>query len=567
MDYAPVDINSIKLDQIPQGFVPVDPSSLKMDAPIDPNAAHFGPPTLHDQFLANPLTGGVPTGMMSGIVGTGQAVPRVISEMASLGGNYPNFISRAADQSAHREDTLQTQLMGDRANALKESGYKPNSTDWSQIAGNILSPANIPMMMASGGLPPATGLMGRVGQGVATGLGYSATAPVDTSKGSYGDQKLGQMEVGGAMGIAAPLAGEALGKLIKPNVNPDAQLLQNEGVNLTFGQRSGGIAKSIEDRLTSIPVIGDIIKNAQGRSIEDLNTAAANRALNPIDESLPDGINGRDAVGYVKQKLGDAYNSLLPKLSGDINEPQFSQDMSNLKSMVGQLPAQEQKTYDNIISRELTNRTAPNGKITGDSLKEIESGLGTQIKNFSSSSDAYQRQLGDALKETQSSFRGMIERVNPDYSGDLQNINEGYANYARLRTAAGYLGANDGTFTPAQLASSVRAADKTVGHGGYATGNAYMQDLSDAAKNILPQKYPDSGTTGRYLMAAMLGKEGLGAIPLALTAGIPTAVMYSTPASKMAEALSQRPESFGPIAESVKQFSNPAAVARLLLRK
>lgn len=562
MPYAPVDINSIKMDQIPAGFVPVDPDALKMDG--DTGGAHFGPPTQSQQFMASPL-GGVLDGMESGIIGGGQLIPRVISNVASLGGNFPNVVSKHADNVAALEDNTQRQVLQDRSKALQASGYDPSKTDYSQIAGNILSPENIPITMASGGMAPAASLAGRIGQGVATGMAYAAPAPVDMSKGGYWDQKLGQEEVGAASGGIAPIAGEAIGRLLKPALSPEAKLLQDAGVNLTWGQKSGGWAKSVEDRLTSVPIVGDIIKNAQGRSIEDLNATVANRALDPIGEALPKGVSGRDAVSYVKQKLGDAYNSLLPKLSGDLNDPQFAQELGNLKSMAQSgLPAQEQNTFSSIISRELEGRAAPNGKISGQSLKEAETAIGQKIKDFSASTDGYQRQLLGALKETQNSLRGMIERQNPGYAGELQKINEGYANYARLRTAAGYQGATDGVFTPAQLSAAVRAQDKTVGHGGFATGNAYMQDLSDAAKKVLPSKYPDSGTAGRYLMAAMLGKEGVAGIPMAIGAGIPAAALYSKSASKMAEALAARPESFGPIAQGVKKFSNPAAVARLL---
>jgi hypothetical protein len=62
---------------------------------------------------------------------------------------------------------------------------------------------------------------------------------------------------------------------------------------------------------------------------------------------------------------------------------------------------------------------------------------------------------------------------------------------------------NEGIFTAAQLQNAVKAGDKSVGKGAFATGNALMQDLSGAGQRVLGSKYPDSGTAGRGLLALL----------------------------------------------------------------
>lgn len=64
---------------------------------------------------------------------------------------------------------------------------------------------------------------------------------------------------------------------------------------------------------------------------------------------------------------------------------------------------------------------------------------------------------------------------------------------------------NGGIFTPAQLQSAVRAADKSAGKGASATGNALMQDFSQDAMSVLGKGYPDSGTAGRLGTAGAVG--------------------------------------------------------------
>lgn len=531
--------------------------------------SNFGTPAqaTPEQEAIGSRAGRFVTGALEPIMGIGQLAPRAVSEIASLGGHYPNAVSEAADKSAARQDAGAHQLEATYDDARKATGQ--SGFDWMKLGGNLLSPANAVIGTGAGALPEAAGFMGRVAQGAGVGAAYGAAAPVDTAKGEYGSQKAGQMETGAAFGAAAPVIGEAVSRVMYPRVGDSQRLLLDEGVRLTPGQIGGGAWKTTEDKLTSVPLLGDLIKGAQNRSVEDLNTAVANRALEPIGKELPGGLSGRDAVGYVKKTLGDAYDNLLPKMTGQA-DTQFVQDLGQIKTMISALPDQEQKSFGAIIARELESRFSPNGSITGDSVKEVESALSREVKNFSASPDAYQRQLADALKETQGAVRSMLGRVNPGHADELQAINQGYSNYARMRSAASMLGANEGTFTPAQLANAVKAADKTVGKGGYATGSAPMQDLSDAAKSVLPQKYQDSGSIGRLLMAALLGKElGGGAVvashPVAAGAIGAAGAMYTRPGQAAARLLmSQRPDAFKPVAGAIAKYSNPADLARLL---
>ncbi|HQY88648.1 MAG TPA: LptF/LptG family permease, partial [Tepidisphaeraceae bacterium] len=93
-----------------------------------------------------------------------------------------------------------------------------------------------------------------------------------------------------------------------------------------------------------------------------------------------------------------------------------------------------------------------------------------------------------------------------------------YSNFARIRDAGSRLGDKSAGFTPSDLLAAVRKNDRSVGKGQFATGRAQMQDLADAAVSTLPNKYPDSGTTGRAMISALsagaLGGPGFYLNPL-----------------------------------------------------
>lgn len=385
-------------------------------------------------------------------------------------------------------------------------------------------------------LLPATGTM--LGAGAA-GAGLGAIQPAESWAERGANVGLGGVAGGATQGVL-----NGLGRTINPNVSPDVRALLAEGITPTPGQIAGGAWKRAEEGLTSIPVLGDSIKAAQGRGIDQLNTAAFNRALAPINEKLPSGMAGRDAVDYVESALGSRYDQLLPKLTTQADQ-QFGQDIAGLRSMVanGAIDPSAAKSFNRILQNDVLGKFQGQGVVTGQTLKDIESDLGQHIKRFGASSDADQRLVGDALQETQATLRSLVQRTNPQYAPELSAINAGWANFKRVQTAGGGIGADAGTFTPAHLQSAVRANDPSKDKAAFARGSALMQDLSDPAKSVLAPKLPDSGTPYRGLLSALTAAGGAAALGhtgaatgIALGAALgPT--LYSAPAQKALAAL------------------------------
>lgn len=449
-------------------------------------------------------------GLTDPIYGAGQFVPRVLEQVTSLGGNFPNPVSDLYGKSAARVDAdVQA-----REKAYTDAGGNQGGIDWWRMGGNIASPPNYVMPTGS-----ASTILGQMGKGALSGLGFSTMQPVQDTQ-NYWDEKGGQMLTGTLSGGAVPAVTGTLSKAFQPIVTKGTDLLKKEGVSLTPGQSMGGLTKWTEDKLTSVPFLGDMIKKSQSRGIEDLNRAAYARALKPIGEKLPNDVAlGRDAVAYINQKLSDKYDNLLPSLGGQVDN-QFSTDISTLKNMVANdltMNPAEQDKFVKILTNTIDRRVAPGGGYTGQAVKEIESELGNLSAKFGQG-DVSQRALANALKETQQTLRDMVERTNPQYAKELSSINKGYANFKRIQQAATKKGSQDleaGVFTPAELQQAVKMLDKSKDRSAFAKGNALMQDLSEAAVKRLPNSIPNSGTADRLLMAgiapALFGLGGTGA--------------------------------------------------------
>lgn len=368
-----------------------------------------------------------------------------------------------------------------------------------RLTGNIGTSLLVPGV----GAPSKGGMLAKMIRGAGTGMAFGAAQPV--TSGDFLEEKGKQTGLGGLFGAAGVPIASALARVVRPNTDPAARLLMDEGMNLTPGAILGGGFKRAEDAATSIPVLGDIIRNAQGRSMEDLSRATYKRALDPIGVDASKFPAGPEGVAMVKKALGDKYDMLLPKLSFDVRT--IAPDIANLKSMVSQgLPKQEAAQFMAILDKNLGQM--PKGVADGKTFKEIVSNLGTEAKSFKGSTDAYQRKLGDALSEAQTAFREGLKLSNPKFAQELAAIDEGYANYVRIRGAAASAGDKSSGFTPGQLSAAVRSADQSVGKGNTATGQALMQDLSDAARQVLPSKVPDSGTPMRSAVGLLAGAGG-----------------------------------------------------------
>ena len=414
---------------------------------------------------------------------------------------------------------------------------------------------------ASSALPRLANWGANIAKSTATGVTTQPVSEVNTNSDGTNDFMRQKGIQGAATAITTPIGamiGSGISKVINPTIDASTRFLINNGITPTIGQIAGGTLGSLENKLTTVPLVGDLIKSAQKSTVDDFNRAAYNRVLNPLGQNADNLPIGQEGVLALKNKLSDAYNNLLPKLNFRA-DPQYQGEIQNLTKMVnnGNLPPEISTQFNNILKNEVNSRMTPAGTMDGTTFKQVENSLVPKIRGYMGGTEN-ERQLGSALTEALTSLRGNLSRSNPASATELNAINTGYANYARVRGAASMQGTADGVFTPAQLSSAIRAQDKSAGKGDFATGQALMQDLSGAGKNMMTT-YPDSGTAGRSLAAAIPTLAvGLSTHPVATLGGVLGAgvasIPYTSTGKKLAAAiLANRPESAPAIANGIKQ--------------
>lgn len=363
--------------------------------------------------------------------------------------------------------------------------------------------------------------------------------------GGIGSEAAGQQTKGTALEpvartVGALAAGPVAARAMKPQLAPAQQALADAGVSqMTPGQVMGGFAKGVEDKLTSVPILGDFINSGRRRSIESFNKAVGNQALEPIGETVPKNIKaGHDLVEHVGDKLSDAYDALKPKLTF-MPDRQFALDLSNIRGDMN-LAAQPQiDQFERIINTKLgPNRwdrtftppgSGPVRAMSGEQFKKVESEFSKLARDYNSSTDASQRTMGGSLGELVKSMRQNLERSNPQHAEELANINRGYAMFTRMQGAAGNRRTSAGVFTPSDLLSAVKRGDSSVRKGSFARGDALMQNFAEAGQKVLPSSVPDSGTPGR-MMASIAAGGGLGYLNPKVLAGVGAASLpYTRP--------------------------------------
>lgn len=456
-----------------------------------------------------PYARGFVQGAADPVVGTAQLAANLLPQNRGLS----SLVTGQDDSIAGRMN---------RAIADKERQSEQLGTSGvARFVGNVASPVNLAIASRFTSAPSAL-------QSAGLGAISGAMQPV-VGGNSYAAEKAQQVGVGGILGGVGGAAINAVSKALSPQMSAAQRLLADEGVDLTPGQLAGGIASRLEEKLQSTPFVGGAITEARGKGIEQFNKATLNRALAPIGKST-DKI-GREGFAEVKQTIGQAYDDVLSKINVTADQ-QFVSDLANLRSMAQNLPKAQADQFDTLLENLVLSRFTQAGKMSGETMKKVESELGRKASNYMRDASADARDMGAALKEAQNILRQTVMRSNPNKAGELQKINEAFAQYARIRRATTALGAEDGVFTPAQLLNAVKAEDKTVGKGSFGQGKALLQDLAEAGKNVLGNKVPNSGTADR-LAAQLSNPLAIAGSPVALAAGIPASVLYSQPVNRL----------------------------------
>lgn len=340
--------------------------------------------------------------------------------------------------------------------------------------------------------------------------------------------------IGAAM--ATPLAMNAASRLISPGMNALnseqqrlAELLKNEGVNLTPGQQTGSKPiQTLESVLDNLPFSSGMSATEKAGQNAAFNKAVLSRAGISAEAATPDVLN------TAKTRLGNEFERISQATTVNLDK-NFLSDLQGVVSQYGQkLPSQQKEVFNSYVSDILNT----GNQMPGTTYQITRSDLGRYAKSIVNTDP----RLSNALNGLKSALDSAFNRSAPSAMQDaLGSANSQYGNLKTILKAAaaqGEMGAS-GNIAPAQLYSAARNA---VGTDRFATGKGDLNDLARAGEVFLKGNVPNSGTAQRSLWqnllthtpGAIVGGAGAGAI--ANPASIPAiiAALSTPPAVKAA---------------------------------
>lgn len=404
--------------------------------------------------------------------------------------------------------------------------------------------ADVAMSAAPGALvtkaTAAAPLLARTLSQLGFGAGYGAlTSPEDRTGGAVA----GGVGAGVGMGVNRVLGGVA-----KPFVTKDAQALMDQGIQPTLGQSLGGAVNQAEQKLKSVYGVGDVIRGARNRAVDEFNEKAIQTAV-PGAKGF-----GDEALVAAREALGKQYDDVLSKL------PKITMDKGAIVSAASQaagdpalgLSNQSKKYIQDYVGKNLIGRSQD---VTGETAKRVESDLLKVITRLRGSADSEQRGIADALSKVHDAWRTSLaqtaDAVQPGAGKQLGEANAAWRAFSALDRAGGYRGNQNlatgevaGRFTPNSLRRSIEASDVSQNNNitrALRGGNSPFERLNTLTRQgekVLGESVPDSGTAGRMLVTGLLGAGGsmagvdptsaLGAAALAVPAYSRTGTKFLT---------------------------------------
>lgn len=319
---------------------------------------------------------------------------------------------------------------------------------------------------------------------------------------------LGGVATGAALGAAGGKIGEtaanAFGRAVGPRVSNAMSQLAGK-VRMTPGQvaRTGSgplarMAAGLEDRMSSLPgPTGTRVIAGREAAASDFMRGAINDSLGEIGQQLPDNVPaGHAAVKYLQKAAGKAYDNALSamKLVPDQTlEDELVPMVENARN--GGVSEPMFKEFQKFVSNSVLRR-AQGGELSGDALKTTLSEINAKARNYSSSSDASQRELGALFNNLADILeRGAMRSSPPEAGQALKAADRAYAKAVRIEGAA--KNAKGGIFSPGQLMTAIRQADSSVRKRAVAAGEGLMQPYAAAGQELLPSRIGTSGTSER----------------------------------------------------------------------
>lgn len=315
---------------------------------------------------------------------------------------------------------------------------------------------------------------------------------------------------GALSGLGGGMAGRSvtrgMGRVLTGARDSATRYLTSRGIPETVGQiagRGGVVGRAVrgmEDKLESIPLLGDAIRARRAEGVQAFNREAFSQALEPIGANAASAV-GEQGVEQAQASVSDAYGQALSGVRV-VPDDSFVTEMRAAIALGTRLPgnmAEEFRyTIQNSVAPELDN-----GSLTGEGFQAVRQAL--RQDRAAMRGQPRGGDYGRALRAVELALERMVRRQAPEVVPALNRADQAYGNTRIVSDAvARSMNNNDGgVFTPAQLGISARANARRYG-GTQATTRRPFFELQRAGQEALPSTVPNSGTADRAWATAGL---------------------------------------------------------------
>lgn len=378
-----------------------------------------------------------------------------------------------------------------RSGAAKAQSDNPGSYLAGQIGGGLAQAAatggaGTGSMFAKGGATLGKVALGSALDGALYGGAYGSGSADEGNRLAGGAKGAA---FGAAVGGAAPYVAAGIGKVVNKVISPftstpereaAVQLLLQEGVPVTAGQRSGSNAlRYAESELGGSKAAGMMDQQA-----EAFTDAAMRRA----------GGSGRatsDNMSALKSQIGKQFEDIAARNSLKVDRGILNDMNAANVEYMNVLPTEQKKIFGSLGDDIVQKFKDGKGVISGEVYQTTRSRLSRMANNYVQQDPEFSqaiRGLRDALDN------GMDRSIRPEDASKWALLRQRYGNLKTLEKAAVGGGEESalGLISPAQL----RVASASGKRGAYARGEGDFADLAKAGQAVM-SKLPNSGTASR----------------------------------------------------------------------
>jgi hypothetical protein len=352
----------------------------------------------------------------------------------------------------------------------------PEGVDWARMGGNVANP----LSWAGGGASPLRAAYAGGMQG--------ALAPVNSEQ-DFAAEKAQQVGLGAAGGavLSKALAG------LRPT--KEAKALMDQGIQPTVGQSLGGGFNDVEQKLTSMPFVGNAVSHARNRAQNEFERATLARPFSEAAQPSgfpPSMLNQRPKdLDEANNFASEVYKAVTPHLVPTKEALEGVWGALETARQNPEMTSDAYKILGGLVQKHFTNFD----RLSGEGIKKLDSELGHLARKYSGGSPA-DKTLAGEIYRVQAAFREGLEPGLPLGLQDaMKRANYIWKSLIPINQAASARA--DEKIMPRALQRAMARQQKTD------PTRLPFDPLVDNALKVLPSNVPDSGSAGRLLGASI----------------------------------------------------------------